>query len=48
MAEMIPLMLVPLLVWMAVWAYLWTLDGRVKKLERELRGVEAADEDENE
>lgn len=47
MSEMIPLMLVPLLVWVAVWAYLWTLDGRVKRLERELRSVETSDEDEN-
>ena len=29
---MIPLMLVPLIVWGAVWAYLWTLDRKVKQL----------------
>jgi CcmD family protein len=27
-------MLVPLLVWIAVWGYLWNLDGKVKRLEQ--------------
>jgi len=30
-------MLVPLLVWGAVWFYLWNLDGRVKRLEEQER-----------
>jgi hypothetical protein len=30
---LLPLMLVPLLVWIAVWGYLWNLDGKVKRLE---------------
>lgn len=32
MQGMIPLMVVPLLVWLAVWGYLWTLDMKVRKL----------------
>lgn len=48
MSEMIPLMLVPLLVWVVVWCYLWTLDNKVKRLEREMRGVETADEETDE
>ena len=30
-------MLVPLLIWAAVWGYLWNLDGKVKRLEREMQ-----------
>ena len=37
MSQMIPLMLVPLLVWGAVWFYMWNLDGRVKRLEEQSR-----------
>jgi len=33
MSNLVPLMLVPLIVWVAVWAYLYTLDGKVKRLE---------------
>lgn len=36
MSELIPLMLVPLLVFLGFWAYLWSLDGKVKRLSREL------------
>jgi CcmD family protein len=34
--HIIPLMMVPLIVWVAVWGYLWTLDRKVKRLEAEL------------
>jgi len=37
MQSLIPLMLVPLLVWVAVWGYLWNLDGKVKRLQREMQ-----------
>lgn len=36
MLTLLPLMIVPLLVWIAVWAYLWTLDNKVKRLQREI------------
>lgn len=36
MQSLVPLMLVPLLVWIAVWAYLWNIDSKVKRLEREV------------
>jgi len=36
LATMAPLMLVPLLVWVAVWFYLTSLDSKVKRLEREI------------
>lgn len=36
MQHMIPLMVVPLLVWVAVWGYLWSLDARVRKLAAEV------------
>jgi hypothetical protein len=29
-------MLVPLLVWIAVWGYLWNLDGKVKRLKHQM------------
>ena len=44
MSTLLPLMLVPLLVWIAVWFYLWGLDNRLKRLERE---VSQLDEQEN-
>ncbi len=47
MSQLLPLMLVPLLVWLAVWGYLWTLDAKVKRLERDLvRAEQREDEDE--
>ncbi len=30
-------MLVPLLVWIVVWCYLWALDNKVKRLEQEFQ-----------
>lgn len=40
MQSLLPLMLVPLLVWVAVWAYLWNLDGKVKRLQNEMRRLD--------
>ncbi len=37
MQSLVPLMLVPLLVWVAVWGYLWNLDGKVRRLQEEMR-----------
>ena len=34
--EMVPLMLVPLIIWISVWGYLWTLDNKIKSLERQM------------
>lgn len=45
MKTMLPLMLVPLLVWVAVWGYLWMLDNKVKRLEREFRRPDTVEED---
>ena len=46
MSQLLPLMLVPLLVWIAVWGYLWNLDNKVKRLERDLtRAEQREDED---
>ena len=36
MMTLLPLMTVPLLVWVAVWTYLWNLDGKVKRLQQEV------------
>ena len=36
MHGMIPLMLVPLIVWLAVWSYLWSLDQKVKRLQADI------------
>ncbi len=46
MQGLLPLMVVPLLVWVAVWGYLWTLDGKVRRLQQDLRRAEAREEDE--
>lgn len=43
MQTLLPLMLVPLLVWVAVWGYLWNLDGKVKRLEEEMKRLEEGD-----
>lgn len=37
MMTMLPLMLVPLVVWASVWGYLWSLDRKVKRLEAEIK-----------
>ena len=33
---LLPLMLVPLIVWICVWAYLWNLDGKIKRLKEDM------------
>lgn len=43
MLTLIPLMLVPLIIWIAVWAYLWSLDAKVKRLEREMQRLHAGE-----
>ena len=43
MPSLVPLMLVPLLIFAGFWAYLWNLDGKVKRLEEEMRRLEEAD-----
>ena len=45
MQPLLPLMLVPLLVWIAVWGYLWTLDGKVKRLQQDLARYDQGRED---
>lgn len=44
MTGLFPLMLVPLLVWIAVWTYLWNLDGKVKRLQQEMIRAERREE----
>jgi hypothetical protein len=46
MTQLLPLMLVPLLIWLAVWAYLWSLDAKVKKLQQDLARTESREDDE--
>ncbi len=46
MQPLLPLMLVPLLVWVAVWGYLWNLDGKVKRLQAEMRRLEQPENEE--
>ena len=41
---LLPLMLVPLIVWICVWAYLWNLDGKVSRLEEEMRRLDKGEE----
>ena len=36
-------MLVPLLVWGAVWGYLWNLDAKVKRLAQEMQLMESGE-----
>lgn len=44
MQNLVPLMLVPLIVWVAVWIYLWVLDAKVKRLDREMRQIEQGED----
>ena len=45
MQSMIPLMLVPLIVWVAVWGYMWTLDRKVRSLAADVARQETEDMD---
>jgi len=36
MTPLLPLMIVPLLVWVAVWCYLTSLDAKLKRIDKEL------------
>ncbi|MBV9849482.1 MAG: hypothetical protein JO250_07325 [Armatimonadetes bacterium] len=47
MSQLLPLMLVPLLVWIAVWGYLWRLDDKVKRLERDLSRTEQREDEDD-
>jgi CcmD family protein len=46
MHSLVSLMLVPLLVWIAVWAYLWNLDAKVRRLQEEMRQLEEPESEE--
>ena len=43
MSTLVPLMLVPLIIWIAVWAYLWSLDAKVRRLERVMHRFDAGE-----
>lgn len=45
MSTLVPLMLVPLLVWVAVWGYLCSLDAKIKRLQHELRQGDETEEE---
>lgn len=45
MQSLFSLMLVPLLIWVAVWGYLWNLDSKVKRLQKEMQRLEEPEED---
>ncbi len=44
MSSLLPLMLVPVLIFSGFWAYLWNLDGKVKRLQEEVRRLDESDE----
>lgn len=44
MTALLPLMLVPVLIWAAVWGFLWNLDGKVKRLTEEMRRLDEGEE----
>ena len=44
MASLLPLMLVPALIFAGFWAYLWNLDTKVKRLQAEVRRMDDPDE----
>lgn len=46
MQSLVPLMLVPLLVWVAVWGYLWNLDGKVRRLKEEMSRLDEPESEE--
>ena len=46
MQALLPLMLVPLIVWICVWAYLWNLDGKIKRLKEEMGRLDEGESEE--
>ncbi len=46
MQNLVPLMLVPLLIFVGFWAYLWNLDGKVNRLKEEMSRLDESDEQE--
>ncbi len=46
MQSLVPLMLVPLLIFVGFWAYLWNLDGKVRRLKDEMRRLDETDGEE--
>ncbi len=40
MQSLVPLMLVPLLIFIGLWAYLWNLDGKVRRLKDEMQRLD--------
>ncbi len=40
MSSLLPLMLVPVLIFTGFWAYLWNLDGKVRRLQEEVRRLD--------
>lgn len=44
MFSLLPLMLVPTLIFVGFWAYLWNLDGKVKRLQEEVRRLDESEE----
>jgi hypothetical protein len=45
MTALLPLMLVPLLVWIAVWSYLRMLDSKVRNLRQDLARLESREDE---
>ena len=46
MQSLVPLMLVPLLIFVGFWAYLWNLDGKVKRLNEEMSRLDEPESEE--
>jgi len=44
MSSLLPLMLVPVLIFVGFWAYLWNLDSKVRRLQEEVRRLDEFDE----
>ncbi len=44
MSSLLPLMLVPTLIFVGFWAYLWNLDSKVRRLQEEVRRLDEPEE----
>ncbi len=44
MSSLLPLMLVPVLIFAGFWVYLWNLDSKVRRLQEEVRRLDEFDE----